>query len=75
MLWVAPPPPDEERVSKQGPTALTQLAEFQLIRLLGQGAMGQVFRARDTFLDRVVATKLLLTTESTPERSHALSRG
>jgi len=58
-------PPDEERVSKQGPTALTQLAEFQLIRLLGQGAMGQVFLARDTFLDRIVALKLLLTTEST----------
>jgi serine/threonine-protein kinase len=42
------------------------VAEFRLARALGQGAMGQVFLAQDTFLDRPVAIKLLTTGETTP---------
>ena len=36
-----------------------QLGKFQLLEELGSGSFGQVFRARDTELDRPVAIKLL----------------
>jgi serine/threonine protein kinase/formylglycine-generating enzyme required for sulfatase activity len=36
-----------------------QIAEFRLIRVLGQGAMGTVFLGKDELLDRPVAVKLL----------------
>ncbi len=40
------------------------VAEFRLLRPLGHGAMGEVFLARDTFLDRLVAVKFLTTGET-----------
>jgi len=33
--------------------------EYQLVHLLGRGAMGQVYLARDTLLDRLVAVKFI----------------
>lgn len=36
-----------------------RIAEFRLLDLLGQGAMGQVYLARDTLLERDVAIKLM----------------
>lgn len=40
------------------------VAEFRLMRPIGQGAMGEVFLARDTFLDRLVALKFLMAGEN-----------
>jgi serine/threonine protein kinase len=40
-------------------TGARQLGKFELLEELGMGSFGQVFRARDTDLDRTVAIKIL----------------
>jgi serine/threonine protein kinase len=40
-------------------TAGTRLGPYEIVGLLGAGGMGQVFRARDTRLNRTVAIKVL----------------
>jgi serine/threonine protein kinase/Tol biopolymer transport system component len=37
----------------------TRLGPYEIISLLGEGGMGQVYRARDTRLDRLVAVKVI----------------
>ena len=57
----------------------TRLGAFEIVSLLGAGGMGEVYRARDTRLDRTVAVKILNSDRlGSPERfrreAQAISR-
>ena len=56
-------------------TAGTRLGAFEIVAPLGAGGMGEVYRARDTKLNREVAIKVLLAAVANdPERLVRFSR-
>jgi Tol biopolymer transport system component len=52
----------------------TRLGPYEIESLLGAGGMGEVYRARDTRLERVVAVKVLATASSDPSWKLRLER-
>src|SRR5476651_1536177 len=42
-----------------GPVPLTRVAEYELIKEVGRGGMGVVFKARDVRLNSIVALKMI----------------
>ncbi|MCU0867511.1 MAG: alpha/beta fold hydrolase [Planctomycetes bacterium] len=63
--WLQPgqaidlPSPSREFDAAPGPSLPRQLGRYRLLESIGKGGMGEVFRARDTALERDVAVKLL----------------
>src|SRR5262245_48219413 len=58
---------------KKAPEQPTRIGKYTIIGLIGQGAMGQVFRAHDPVLNRHVAIKMMATDVSAdPQLSQGL---
>jgi serine/threonine protein kinase len=56
-------------------TSGTKLGPYKIVAPLGAGGMGEVYRARDTRLDRTVAIKVLAShLSSSPELKHRSAR-
>ena len=51
----------------------THLGSYEILSLIGAGGMGEVYRARDTRLDRTVAIKVLPSHVSGIRRSASAS--
>src|SRR5215831_6789358 len=52
----------------------TRLGPYEILPLLGTGGMGEVYRARDTRLERTVAIKILSQLSSDPSREQRFER-
>ncbi len=55
-------------------TAGDRLGPYEIVSLVGVGGMGEVYRARDTRLDRTVAIKILATEIDTPAAREQFDR-
>jgi len=53
------PPLAAEKQEPEIPRALRRIGRYEVVRLIGAGAMGAVYEARDRELDRTIALKLL----------------
>ncbi len=49
----------------------TRLGQYQILAPLGAGGMGEIYRARDTRLDRIVALKVLPESLASDEEARA----
>jgi serine/threonine protein kinase len=52
----------------------TRLGHYEILAALGAGGMGEVYRARDTRLQRPAAIKVIIAAEDDPERVKRLER-
>ena len=52
----------------------TRLGPYEILALLGAGGMGEVYRAKDTRLDRTVAIKILPLHLSNPDLKQRFDR-
>jgi tetratricopeptide (TPR) repeat protein/tRNA A-37 threonylcarbamoyl transferase component Bud32 len=57
--WLSVPQVEELRRSLDSPQAVSGFARYELVDVLGEGAMSVVHRARDRQLGRIVAVKVL----------------
>jgi hypothetical protein len=53
------PPLAAEKPEPEIPRALRRIGRYEVVRLIGAGAMGAVYEAKDRELDRTIALKLL----------------
>src|SRR5215469_11475496 len=67
--------PDQNTAASSGRTPGMKLGPYEIQSLLGAGGMGEVYRARDTRLDRTVALKVLpVLLSSDPARKQRFER-